>query len=67
MQAMNERNLTAADAQRLRGAAVPGYRGDPAGGDDPAAGGQRRRHFADGFCPFRAEVAGALLVVLGAI
>ncbi len=57
MQAMNERNLTVSQMGRSAFAVLlfRGYRRDPAGGDDPAAGGQRRRHFADGFCPLRAE------------
>ncbi len=57
MQAMNERNLTVSQMGRSAFAVLlfRGYRRDPAGGDDPAAGGQRRRHLADGFCPLRAE------------
>ena len=44
MQAMNERNLTVTqlEPQRFRGAAVSGYRGHSSGGDESAAGGERR-------------------------
>lgn len=57
MQAMNERNLTVSQMGRSAFAVLlfRDIAAIPAGGDDPAAGGQRRRHFADGFCPLRAE------------
>ncbi len=57
MQAMNERNLTVSQVGRSAFAVLlfRGYRGDPAGGDDPAAGRQRRIHHAWRVCAIGVE------------
>ncbi len=52
MQAMNERNLTVTQMGRSAFAVLlfQGYRGDPAGGDDPLAGGEQCLYYARCIC-----------------